>query len=405
MANDFKLPDVGEGISEAELLEWRVAVGDDVAEDQIVAFISTDKVNVELPSPRGGTVEELCWEEGDVVPVGSVLIRFRGTVDPGAVEAQGPGATRPKDAVDAPREQRAQVAATAPLGLSSPAAPSTRRYAAERGIELATVVGSGPAGRILRSDVDAAATRSASVTPPAGMRSTDSVFEPLRGVRSVVARRMVASSQQTATSTSTFEIHADEIVRLLAEFQRSPRQDEVKLTPLAVVAKCTAAALRLHPRLNATIADDASGLHLYDGVHLGVAVAAAEGLTVPVIRDADRMTVVELAAGIREIAGRARTGSLEVAELQGGTFTISSTGGLEQVRIVSTTPIINLPQVAILWVSRIEDRPRVREGVLEAGPMMTASVSFDHRFIDGAEVTAFINCLGAFLEQPLGALA
>jgi pyruvate/2-oxoglutarate dehydrogenase complex dihydrolipoamide acyltransferase (E2) component len=216
---------------------------------------------------------------------------------------------------------------------------------------------------------------------------------------------MAASSQQAATSTSTFEIDADEIVRLLEEFESSPRQDEVKLTPLAVVAKCTAVALGLHPRFNATIADDASGLHLHRGVHLGVAVAATEGLTVPVIRDADRMTVVELAAGIREIAGRARTGSLAVAELQGGTFTISSTGGLEQTRIVSTTPIINLPQTAILWVSRIEDRPRVREGVLEAGPMMTASVSFDHRFIDGAEVTAFINCLGAFLEQPFGALA
>ncbi len=405
MANDFKLPDVGEGISEAELLEWRVAVGDDVAEDQIVAFISTDKVNVELPSPRGGTVEELCWEEGDVVPVGSVLIRFRGTEESGPVVAKGPSATRPKAAPDAPREPRSEVAAATAVGLSAPAAPSTRRYAAEQGIDLATVAGSGPAGRILRSDIDAAASRSASPAPRVGTNASGSTFEPLRGLRSVVARRMAASSQQTARSTSTFEVDADEIVRLLEEFQRSPRQDEVKLTPLAVVAKCTAAALRLNPRLNATIADDASGVHLHDGVHLGVAVAAEEGLTVPVIRDADRMTVVELAAGIRQVAGRARTGALDVAELQGGTFTISSTGGLEQTRIVSTTPIINLPQVAILWVSRIEDRPRVRGGVLEAGPMMTASVSFDHRFIDGAEVTAFINCLGAFLEQPLGALA
>jgi pyruvate/2-oxoglutarate dehydrogenase complex dihydrolipoamide acyltransferase (E2) component len=408
MANDFKLPDVGEGISQAELLEWRVAVGDDVAEDQIVAFVSTDKVNVELPSPRAGTVEELCWNEGDIVPVGSVLIRFQAeglTSELTAVEAPKRSEDHEKAAVDASHDRRVEVQTTTSLGLNAPAAPSTRRYAAERGIELATIAGSGPGGRILRSDVDRAATRSASIAPSVGPRSAESTFEPLRGVRSVVARRMAASSQQAATSTSTFEIHADEIVRLLEAFQRSPRQDAVKLTPLAVVAKCTAVALTMHPRFNATVADDASGLHLHRGVHLGVAVAAKEGLTVPVIRDADRMTVVELAASIREIAGRARTGSLAVAELQGGTFTISSTGGLEQTRIVSTTPIINLPQTAILWVSRIEDRPRVRQGVLGAGPMMTASVSFDHRFIDGAEVTEFINCLGAFLEQPLGALA
>lgn len=397
MADEFKLPDVGEGISEAELIEWRVAVGDIVDEDQIIAFIGTDKVNVELPSPRAGTIVELCWAEGDIVPVGSVLVRYGVVGDaPAAPVATAPAVLTRSAPPVAPAAIRA--------GARAPAAPSTRRYAADQRVDLATVTGTGPGGRILRSDVDVARGMGTAGTPTRSA-TVESIFEPLRGVRSVVARRMAASVQQTATSTSTFDVHADGIVGLIDEFQRSPRHDETKLTALAVVAKCTAAALMLHPRLNATIAGDASGLHLHSGVHLSVAVASGEGLTVPVVRDADRRTVVELAIAIRDIAHRARSGELGLADLQGGTFTVSSTGGLEQARIISTTPIINLPQTAILWVSRIDDRPRVRDGVLESGPMMTASVSFDHRFIDGAEVTAFINTLADFLERPLAAMA
>jgi len=410
---DFKLPDVGEGISEAELIEWRVRVGQDVDEDEIVAFIGTDKVNVELPSPRSGRIAELCWDEGDIVPVGETLIRFESdaAAPPGSTEPDARSASSSAVGTASQTPSRTEAAPSATGTIV--AAPSTRRYAAEHGVDIAAIAGSGPAGRILRDDVDRAledgrdaghasdATTSGSSQPVAG----GTRFEPVRGIRSVASRRMAASAQQTASSTTTFEVHADGLQDLVEQVRRSPRGDDGKLTPLAVVSKCIAAALQQHPRFNATIAEDGSGLNLHTDVHLAIAVASEEGLTVPVLRDASRRTVTELATAIRDLASRARDGALEVADLQGGTFTVSSTGGLEQARIVSTVPLINLPQVAILWFSRIEDRPRVRDGVLEAGPVLTASVTFDHRFIDGAEVTAFINTLAAFLEHPVGALA
>jgi pyruvate/2-oxoglutarate dehydrogenase complex dihydrolipoamide acyltransferase (E2) component len=419
--SDFKLPDVGEGISEAELLEWRVAVGDSVAEDDIIAFVSTDKVNVELPSPRAGTIAELCWKEGDIVPVGAVLVRY-GTGDeaPSGSVAQDPAGT----AGASPAGGRSSTApgssspspSARPSGLAAPAAPSTRRYAAERGVDIATVLGSGPAGRVLREDIDAAvgstsarpahdgvAARGAELTPE--RHSGASSFEALRGVRAVVARRMAVSAQQTATATSTFEVDGDGILRLLDDIRGSSQAGEAKMTPLAVVAKCAAAALRQHPRFNSTIAEDGSGIHLHSDVNLSIAVASEDGLTVPVVRRADRMTVSQLAAAIQDLAERARNGRLTAGDLQDGTFTVSSTGGIERLRMVSTTPILNLPQTAMLWVSRIEDRPRVRAGVLEAGPVMSVSVSFDHRFIDGADVTSFMNTLSSFFERPVGALA
>lgn len=412
----FKLPDVGEGISEAELIEWRVAVGDEVDEDQIVAFIGTDKVNVELPSPRAGRVAELCWAEGDIVPVGEVLIRFTDPADAAPVairEQPAPAAAAPATAAPEAPSPVAAPPGGSPVTVPVVAAPSTRRYAAELGVELVGVVGTGPGGRILREDVDAVAGASAAPPPPSrpvqppstSREGPASELEPLRGVRSVASRRMAAAAQQTAASTTTFEVDADGVRTLLEQVRACPGGDQVKLTPLAVMAKCVAAALLHHPRFNATITEDGTGLHLHRDVHLGVAVASTEGLTVPVVREANRLTLLELAAAIQDVAARARSGSLEVAELQGGSFTVSSTGGLEQARIVSTTPLINLPQTAIVWFSRIEDRPRVRDGALEVGPMLTASVTFDHRFIDGAEITAFVNTLAALLERPVGALA
>lgn len=413
--SDFKLPDVGEGISEAELLEWHVAVGDAVDEDQVVASVNTDKVSFELPSPRSGTIEELCWSEGDIVPVGAVLLRFVASLEE---RGAAPDRTPRSDQVVAASSDGSTPKVPSPSADRTqrpPAAPSTRRYAAERGVDLSSVVATGPGGRALRADVDAALAVTAGTVGEgravgAGVSGAtgggpDRTLEALRGVRGVVARKMLEASQTTATATSTFEVDGDGILGILEEFRASPLDGSVRLTPLAVIAKCVARALTVHPRFNATVTDDGSGIHLHRDVDLSIAVAAEEGLTVPVVRGADRLTLTELAASIHDLADRARSGRLTAADLQGGTFTVSSTGGIERLRMVSTTPIINLPQTAILWVSRIQDRPRVRDGVLEAGPVMTVSVSFDHRFIDGADVTAFMNTLSALLERPVGALA
>ena len=417
---EFKLPDVGEGIAEAELIEWLVEPGQPVEEGDPIAFVGTDKVNVELPSPRTGVIRELRFEEGVVVDVGEVLVVIEVTSDAkeeaaaGAESAPAPPAASPvpESTTEPPRTpfapeapvSPANSAPAAPMGRPVVAAPSTRRYAAERGVELIEVAGSGPAGRILREDVDRAA--SAAATPPP---TTDDAgplrIEPLRGARAVAAERMARSARETATATTTFEVDADELLRVLASARPAAERRGVKLTPVALIAKCVAVALADHPRLNATIAEDGQGLELHEHIDLGVAVASTAGLLVPVLRDVGSRSLTNIAAALVDVAERARRGAVSVNELRGGSFTLSSTGGIERARIISTTPVLNLPHVATLWVSRIEDRPRVRGGDLESGPVLTASLSFDHRFIDGADATAFINALSASLEDPIGGLA
>jgi pyruvate/2-oxoglutarate dehydrogenase complex dihydrolipoamide acyltransferase (E2) component len=422
---EFKLPDVGEGIAEAELIEWLVELGQSVEEGDPIAFVGTDKVNVELPSPRTGVIRELRFEEGAIVDVGDVVVTIEVTEDGTGQPAAGEGSPAPvtvSPATTAPVASTSPAPATAltpapspPTGRPLVAAPSTRRYAADRGIDLERVTGSGPAGRILREDVDraaAATTGTAAAAPIAQPRPPTPTgepgavrLEPLRGARAVAAERMARSARETATATTTFEVDADELLRVLASARSSAERRGVKLTPVALIAKCVAAALASHPRLNATIADDGLALELHEEVDLGIAVASTAGLLVPVLRNVGSRSLTDVAAGLADVAERARRGAVAVSELQGGSFTLSSTGGIERARIVSTTPVLNLPHVAALWVSRIEDRPRVRGGVLEAGPVLTASLSFDHRFIDGADATAFINDLSASFEDPIGGLA
>jgi pyruvate dehydrogenase E2 component (dihydrolipoamide acetyltransferase) len=417
---EFKLPDVGEGIAEAELIEWLVEPGQQVEEGDPIAFVGTDKVNVELPSPRTGVIHELRFDPGAVIDVGDVFVVIEVTADATVEGASGtaavpepPGApttstTEPPPTADAPAPPAKPAnAAPAPKGRPLVAAPSTRRYAAERGVDLAQISGSGPAGRILREDVDRAAEAAPSPAPPVSPAGVPGAvqLEPLRGARAVAAERMARSARETATATSTFEVDADELLRVLASARPAAERRGVKLTPVALIAKCVAVALAEHPRLNATISPDGHGLELHERVDLGVAVASTAGLLVPVLRDVGSRSLTDVAAALVDVAERARRGAVSVAELQGGSFTLSSTGGIERARIISTTPVLNLPHVATLWVSRIEDRPRVRGGVLEAGPVLTASLSFDHRFVDGADATAFINDLSASLENPIGGLA
>ena len=217
----------------------------------------------------------------------------------------------------------------------------------------------------------------------------------MTGARAVAARHLTASLNTAATTTTSFEAMGDGLAQAMAQHG---------ISPLPLIAKCLCAALCRHTRFNATI-DQADGALLpHDGVDLGIAMAAKDGLVVPVFRGLDKSSPEAAATAIDAMAARARAGDLQTNDLQGGSFTLSSTGGLEQATIISTRPIINPPQTAILWVSRIVARPRIRAGVLEAGPMLALSLSFDHRYIDGAEATYFINDLVAFLEAPETAL-
>lgn len=407
----FHLPDVGEGISEGQLLEWFVAVGDHVVEGQVVAEVATDKVTVELPSPADGTVTSLHAQEGDVVPVGDVLLVLDGDgseADPRAATA-GHQTVPPAEAAPEP------VAGTAPPSAADPlaerlgrvvAAPSTRRYAAERGVDLVSVQGTGPGGRIIRADVEAAASGPpAGATSPTGSPPGATRRVSLRGVRAASFEHMARSARTAATSTTTFEVDGDGLLDLVATLRPEAEARGVRVTPVTVVAACVAAVLGRHERFNATIDEESRELVIHDRVDLGVAVATDDGLVVPVLRDVAGRRVLDLATDLARMATRARAKELGLDDLRGGTFTLSSTGSIETATIVSAQPILNLPQVATLWVSRVIDRPRVRDGVLEAGPVLTASLSFDHRVVDGAEVTLLVNDLADLLAAPARGLA
>lgn len=376
MIHDFKLPDIGEGLSEAELLAWLVEVGDSVGEGDDVATISTDKVNVDLPSPRSGVVVELPWSVGDIIPVGEVLMRIEDSTKTTQKSGASRLASEPAAVTSAPaREQHQNVRA----------APALRRYAKEHGVDLTLVTATGPNGQLLRADVDAFLQR------VAGDDDVDRFR--LSGAKLTAAKRLAESSRTLATATQTFEVFADSIVAAVSRITSEVGDDGPKITPLAIIAKCVADVLGDHGKFNATIDGSSDELLLHRQVNLGFAVDTPAGLMVPVVRDVSSKNPAALAAEILQVAERARADELTLEDVRSATFTISSTGGLERATMVATTPVINLPNIATLWVSRINDRPRVVAGALEAGPVMACTLSFDHRYIDGAEGTAFINDL------------
>jgi pyruvate dehydrogenase E2 component (dihydrolipoamide acetyltransferase) len=424
MKFEFKLPDIGEGIHEAELLQWSVQPGQRIKEGQDVAVMNTDKVAVDLPSPRSGTVVSLHGAVGDVITVGTVIMVLEMQDASGAAV---PAAAQPPAAADsampAPPQPAAGEANKSEEGYFA-AGPSVRRLARELGVSLAQVAGSGPRGRILRADVEAAG-RSAPVaaaapaTPEPVTARTPARTparipghtpgrtlrrERLAGARLTSARNLHGSVQRSVTTTTTFEVPGDGLLRLQSVLAPQAQLHDLKLSPLHLIAKCVAAALVRHERFNATIDEDTQELLLRESADLGIAVAAADRLVVPVVYGADQRLLFDLVRTMDDQARRAREGQLLLSELSGGSFTVSSTGGMERATMLSTRPIINPPQTATLWVSRIVDRPRVIQGVLSAGPMLTASLSFDHRFIDGAEAVRFINDLADLLEHPERAL-
>lgn len=405
---DFKLPDIGEGISEARLVEWLVKVGDRVADGDDVATISTDKIDVELPAPCSGRVAELCWKPGETVKVGQVLLRIEreGAVASAPAEAEA----EVKAAAPATPAPKAAAATPPPAPAASPkapqvvAAPAIRRMARERDIDLTRIVGSGPAGRILERDLLAAAEPvAASTATPAAAAGVRRLKLP--GVRAVAAERLSQSVHTLATSTLTFEVRGDGLLALLQRLAPEAERRGVKLTPTVALAKCVAAALLRHERFNATIDEEARELLLHPRVNLGIAVSAPGRLLVPVLPDVGGRPLMELAGALADLAERVRAERLVPADMKDGTFSLSSTGGLERTTFLAARPIVNPPQTAILWASRITQRPRAGAEGVELGPMMAMSLSFDHRFIDGAEATAFCNDVAGYVETPEGALA
>jgi pyruvate/2-oxoglutarate dehydrogenase complex dihydrolipoamide acyltransferase (E2) component len=378
--HEFKLPDIGEGLSEAELLEWTVKTGDLIKESDEVAQISTDKVNVDLLAPVSGRVVELLGQPGDVIAVGTVIMR----IDTGNKTDQPQEAAGTTSQPTSP--QPPVVKKPINGGVSIKAAPIVRKYAADLGVDLTLLTGGGPGGQIIKADIDRYQTGSNTAEINKGETS-----KKLSGARLVAARNLAESHAKQVTTNITFELRADAVQNRLLALADEADQHNFGLSPAAVVAKCLADTLLQHPNFNAVIGEGEYEVCLRDSVDLGMAVSTDQGLLVPVIRNVETKNIVEIGAELSRLSELARSGEISRGELTGSSFTLSSTGGLEKAKLIATTPIINYPNVATLWVSRITIQPRVTEGKLEAGPVMYGSLSFDHRFLHGADGILFIN--------------
>jgi pyruvate dehydrogenase E2 component (dihydrolipoamide acetyltransferase) len=388
---EFKFPDVGEGIAEGEIVRWLVAVGDTVRAHQPIVEMETDKAVVELPSPRSGVIRELRGAVGDTVTVGAVLAVIEEAADETAVTEMKEQARPAAVGVVGELEEAPESVPRAAAGEAvPPVLPRDRKLAAELGIDLAAVRGSGPGGRVTEEDIRAAGS-------PAEEAPASAERIPLKGVRKAMARTMTASVR-SAVHVTVME-RADALaLRELRQRERTLAEGKgVRLTYLPFIVKALTLVLERFPLLNSSLDEEKEEIVLHRGQHIGFAVDTPEGLLVPVVRDARRKSIFELAAALQELSERARQRKITPAELKGGTFSISNYGAIGGLW---GTPIINPPQSAILGVGRIEEAAVVRGGEVVARPVVPLSLTFDHRIIDGAMAQRFLNALVEHIENP-----
>ncbi len=396
-------PDLGEGIAEVELVQWRIKPGDLVAEDQILCDVMTDKAAVEIPSSVAGRVVELGGQVGQMMAVGSVLIRI-GDEAPAAtpLRAQGVNAIAqslaPTPAPTPTPTPTATPVAPVPQSRASPsaralAAPAVRMRAHMLGIDLARLQGSGPDGRVLHADIDAA--RSGGVRMGAATDGTREV--KLIGLRRVIAQKMQESTRRIPHFTYVEEVDVTEMVALRDELNLQYSASRGGLSPLAFIVRAVVRAVGMFPQVNARFDDEAGVVTLYEAVHLGVATQTDGGLMVPVLRQAQTLDLWACTAAIARLAASARAGKAAREDLSGSTITVTSLGKLGGI---ASTPVINHPEVAIVGVNRIVARPVVRDGVVQVRQMMNLSSSFDHRVVDGALAAAYIQHVRRLLEHP-----
>jgi 2-oxoisovalerate dehydrogenase E2 component (dihydrolipoyl transacylase) len=418
----FKMPDLGEGTVEAEVVAWHVKVGDFVTEDQVIAEVMTEKAAVELPSPVTGRVLSQTGAPGDMVPVGADLIVFDTdsgeksddvpAAEPAAVVAAAPVAPAvPAAAVSsAPPTVSASVKAAAPSREKHHgrvmASPATRRRAREAGIDLAQVAGSGPSGRITRQDFEAAlgggsvvlqANASATSGVPSLAPRTGTEEIKVIGVRRVIANRMTEAKRNIPHFAYVEEVDVTELESLRQHLNGCLPAGAGSLTYLPFIAAALVRVLEHYPQCNALYDAERNVLIRHHGVHLGVATQTPDGLKVPVVRHAEARTLWDLSADIRRVSEAARTGKAAREDLTGSTITLTSLGKLGGI---VSTPIINAPEMAVIGVNKAIDRPVVVGGAVTIRRMMNLSSSFDHRFVDGYDAAAMIQALKDRLEHP-----
>lgn len=388
---EFKFPDVGEGIADGEIVRWLVAVGDRVRAHQPIVEMETDKAVVELPSPRAGVIRELRGAVGDTVAVGAVLAVIEEAGEETAVAEVKEQARPPAVGVVGELEEAPESEPPATSGeVVPPILPRDRKLAAELGIDLAAVRGSGPGGRITEADIRAAGAVTEEAPAPAERL-------PLKGVRKAMARTMTASARSAVHVTVMERADALALRELRQRERALAEMKGVRLTYLPFIVKALTLALERFPLLNSSLDEEKEEIVLHRGQHIGFAVDTPEGLLVPVVRDARRKSILELAAALQELSERARQRKITPAELKGGTFSISNYGAIGGLW---GTPIINPPQSAILGVGRIEEAAVVRGGKVVARPVVPLSLTFDHRIIDGATAQRFLNALVEHIENP-----
>jgi pyruvate dehydrogenase E2 component (dihydrolipoamide acetyltransferase) len=424
----FNVPDLGEGLEDAEIVEWKVSEGDSVELNQPLVEVNTAKALVEIPSPFAGTVLALHGAEGDVVKVGGALATFDVAEQPAEEPAEGGGPKREAVLVGygvdqeskpkrrrrlrPPGERQAPAARSDAAGRATPepavapgrgrgrATPPVRRLARERGIDLSTITGTGPDGRVTRDDVlKAGPGRAPDEGAPRALHAEDERI-PMKGVRRLIAQKMERSWREIPHVTTFHPVDATWVEALRKELTE---ESGTKVSGLAVVARALVEVCRDHPKLNSTYDTEAEEIVLLRSYHVGIAADTDRGLVVPVVRDADRKGLVTLAREIAEMVARARDGKASPEELTGGTITVTNYGVFGSA---AGTPIINFPEAAILGMGAVRPQAAVVNGRVEARPTMTLALSFDHRILDGADADRAMHDLVALLESPfrLGAL-
>lgn len=439
----FKLPDIGEGIQEGEIVSWLKQEGDAVDEDEPFVEVMTDKATVELTSPRKGTIAKHYFSEGDMANVGDVIADIategsEGTEELSGAEQESPETPASDDGAEEEEEQtlfelpkdgaaatktlakkdaapQAAAQSQVPEGYKARAAPAVRKYAREKGVDIHQVLGTGDEGRVTRADIDgflaggSAPSSSASVAPAIGGHAFDysdvaystnpdlEEREKVKGLRRTISKAMSRSKYTAPHFTYVAEVDCDKLVAFRENAKPLAAERGTKFTYLPIIAKAAVAALKQHPDVNVAFDETTGELVKKNYWHIGIATATDAGLIVPVVKDADRKGMFDIADEIADLSERTREMKAKPDELSGSTFTITSLG---RVGGVLATPILNYPEVAIMGVHEMKEVPVVRDGEIAIGHRMNLSFSFDHRIVDGYNGAMFANTLIRYLENP-----
>jgi pyruvate dehydrogenase E2 component (dihydrolipoamide acetyltransferase) len=410
MPYEFKFPDIGEGLTEGEIVRWLVKEGDEIKEGQPLVEVETDKALAEIPSPRTGVILKILANEKEIVKVGQVIVIFGEKGELLAVPLPRPSVGVVGELEEAPEEvpaveARTEMAKPAFVSEHVLAAPAVRALAKELGVDISKVKGSGPEGRVVEKDVRLVAEGKEKpveeVKVPKKVKKYDMYgyieHIPLRGVRRSIAKAMVKSKYTAPHVTTMDEADVTELWKIREKEKKVAEKKGIKLTILPFIVKAVIAGLMEHPYLNASLDDENEEIILKKYYNIGFATDTPEGLMVPVVKNAKDKSILQLGEELTQLAEKARSRKIDLADLKGGTFTITNYGALGGIY---GTPIINHPEVAILGVGKIKDTPVVRDGKIEIRKILHLALSFDHRVVDGAEAARFLNTVIARLEDP-----